>query len=492
MIFVGLTSLDMVGYRRVRRNIIRTEGIGNLFLNVRSKNYDIKLGSYQLNNFEVIYHETHGRTTPIDIFIFVLDIEKYTEFGFLDLKDKLKVLYNGKKIFDGYIENMTKYNRLAVFEGRGYVRSFQSLMFGIEYLNFSTDELEPLMFAIARSFSPKENILPDDYMKSKMKIYEREFVVIVPASNLILNTDEIVVDDITITKQLSDSENESIKESKYYLNHPEWSSEVPKIKTKISADNYYDAMLKGYQRINRFIELLTFRNDLSFTLYHNHREINFFDKLFNSFVNLSKIVFCKEVDSLRSIFLDFNTIDRYNMETKYLDSGYFEIITKLKEISAKDDSLTESESLIQDSLRWLRLSIVTKEPSIKIISLWNSVEFAVNGIKIDHIFTKSDISRILQNIESDLVELGLTDRQIRSINEKINMLNDASILSKIRGVISKYNIPFNEDEMKIIKEVREKRNGIQHGKTESTFDEEKFGKLRTLIERIILSRINSL
>jgi hypothetical protein len=483
----------LVDYRHFGTNIIRKDGIGSLFLNVYSKNYDIMLGDYHLRNFEIIFHETHGRTTPIDIFVFVLKTDKYSEFKNLDLKDDLKIFHKGKKVFDGHVENMILFNQLAVLECKGFVRSFQSLKLGLEYLNFSIDELEPLMFAIARSFSPRENIKPDEYMKSKMKIYEREFTVIVPATNLILNTEEFVVDDnIIITRNLSENETESIKESKYYANHPDWNSDVPKIRTKIIADNYYDAMLKGYRRINRLIELLTFRNDLSFTSYHNHNSIEFFDKIFNSLINLSKIVFCKENNSLRSLFLDFNTIERYKMETKYLESKYFEIITKLKEISAKDDYLSDAESLIQDSLRWLRLSIASNEPSIKIISLWNSIEFAVNGIKTDHVFTKSDISNILQSIEKDIAELDLNPIQTKAIKDKINMLNDAPLLAKIRSVIEKYNIPFNQEEMKIIKELRDKRNELQHGKTESALDEEKLGKLRTLIERIILARANSL
>lgn len=480
----------MTFYNQIRNREEPFFRIGELYLNFKNTGRKIKLGNYELNDFEIIYHEKHGRTTSFDIFVFLLDTRKYTEFDKLDLTDDLICFDWGERVFNGYVENMTFYNYLAVIEGKGYQRDFQSSKIGIESKNIEiTEEPSDLIYTVARFFWTPEHMNIE-----KVNLIEREFVNLIPILGLINNTDEIVINDIYLNSKLPEDESR-ILYSFEYIGHEDWNDRYSRARVIIKASNFYDAIQQAVERVKRIIELITLRNDISFTNYLYSQKSSFHDQIHSSYIRLSPIVFCKEHNTDRAIILDVasNKEEGFDLYSKYLDTKFLDSIRPLAAIIGKDlKSLSRVERTLLGCLQWLRISFEFTDLSIKIMALTNSLEFVIKETKIKHKFAAIELFLIKEIVDNGVRKLKLSEEQVRIISDKLNGLNDAPLLARIEEFLMQNHISFDTYEMDIIRKLRRNRNKLQHGVSDFIINKKEVHKLRTLIERILIFRLNDL
>lgn len=141
------------------------------------------------------------------------------------------------------------------------------------------------------------------------------------------------------------------------------------------------------------------------------------------------------------------------------------------------------------------LSIYSDDPIVKLLNSWNSLEFAISGLKCKNKFSKNEIkildyelSKFFEKLSQDEI-LNLSIGQIEIFMSKLDYLNDPPLMEKIRSFLKDHKISFDENEMNLISESRKKRNDIQHGRKHQIVNDVELEKLRSLIEKILLVRI---
>jgi hypothetical protein len=117
------------------------------------------------------------------------------------------------------------------------------------------------------------------------------------------------------------------------------------------------------------------------------------------------------------------------------------------------------------------------------------VEFAVSGIPAEKKFNQLDIEQIKSNIKDEVNRTPLSDEQYEILEDKIDQLNNAPLMARLRDFVSKNSIPFDDSEFKLIQLARKKRNDIEHGKGNVEIKRYELEKLQSLTERIILAKI---
>jgi hypothetical protein len=71
-------------------------------------------------------------------------------------------------------------------------------------------------------------------------------------------------------------------------------------------------------------------------------------------------------------------------------------------------------------------------------------------------------------------------------------LNDSSLFEKLEYYCKENNISIHEEEWKLIHSARTKRNEIIHGKKDIIVKQNELEKIQTLIEKILLQRLNEI
>jgi hypothetical protein len=297
--------------------------------------------------------------------------------------------------------------------------------------------------------------------------------------------------DVSFTNSLDSSEDRIIKSSSTYKRDKDWNEIIPKARVIVKADNFYDAVMDGIKRIFAALSFISFRNDLSFIVTPN---LEFKNSLFNSRIYPTMKIFSnKELDSVYSLFYDLNQLEK-TMDFRNASDNYFTRLEKFKRFFPDNPNAANKNNPIALSIQWLALAIQAKDPVVKLINLWNSLEFAVSGLSIQKEFSKSEL-KIVENQTSllfeDLKRKGILDLSLKHLEilwSKLSHLNDPPILEKIQTFVQVHKIPFSENEMRIIRETRRKRNNIQHGKGNVTVKENELEKIRSLTEGILLLR----
>jgi hypothetical protein len=72
------------------------------------------------------------------------------------------------------------------------------------------------------------------------------------------------------------------------------------------------------------------------------------------------------------------------------------------------------------------------------------------------------------------------------------MLNDSPLMAKFKVMIDNLDVEFSEDEMKIFKAARDYRRELIHGLNDVEIDDKILNKMRTILEKIFVGKINYL
>lgn len=455
--------------------------------------YQVKIGEREIDNFEVVRLIAPGAKQPVGLFDFIVDMTKCKEFDNLDLKDDVNVWRrtDNKKVFGGYVDELFYNGNKAAFMCRGADRDYEHIKIR-SYLFLNTNYAKISYFTARLAFK-KSKIQFDARLLRQVDLRNRNYIVIMPVQNLILEQ-ELVVSG-TVFYQPSDSDEDKIIEnSKTGKEDLDWNGKFPRAKVVVESTNFYDAILIGYEKISRAIDLLTLRTNLSFTrIDDSDFRPQFSNTKYLSRVSLPEKAFCKEENAPDTCFFDMRTIKETELKLEKDSSEYvIPVLNLLNDIATKQDSeLTKNQRLIARSLRWLRLAIHSVDPITKLLDLWLSLEFAARGTGSRR-FTDEEIKSIKEQTKQiKLSGRDLSEEQVYAIEGKLDMLNDAPLIEKVKQFVKQNDIAFSDVEFETIRKARKKRNDIEHGKGNVEVDREELEKLQSLIERIILARASN-
>lgn len=443
----------------------------------------LKISGYEFDKeVMTIYLRPSGPGNSRGLAEFWLDLEKNPNFLNVDLKDELEV-YNksNQLVFKGFINNYESSDTTGFIFAQDMSIKMEHERVSAEFNNMHpTDCVGLLTESAGFNFCPS----------SPYNISERNFVIIIPVQNLIMNA-SFAIGDVEFYQKFDTLDDSLIRESKTGRENQLWNGNFPRAKIIVQAKQFYEAITKGYHKIARAIDVIALRVDFSFpSIKIKQSKIDF---NFSYYKNLAKVkiptwIYCREQLTKSHCFYNIETL-RENILNLDIDPGnYFNNLDALcGDLISKEDPTQEEKNLIQ-TLHWLRRSIQEGNKKDKLIDLWTSFEFLISGINIDNLFTEQDKIE-LKNIISKTY---LDTFQKNAMEGKIDMLNDPPLLSKFRKLIEDLDVIFSQDELNILKVTRNKRNDLIHGRRDIEVKDLELTKMRTIIEKILLAKINRL
>ena len=117
------------------------------------------------------------------------------------------------------------------------------------------------------------------------------------------------------------------------------------------------------------------------------------------------------------------------------------------------------------------------------------MEFLVSGTRIKELFCKDQIENIKIVIETSQI---LQNKQKEVLFTKLDRINEAPLMEKIRTMEQKFGIRLSREEKEILQKTRSKRNSLIHGKKDVEIAEYELNKLRSIIELLLISKVNNM
>lgn len=415
---------------------------------------------------------------PIGYAIFWLSLKQNPDFNKVDFKDWIDVFdLNDKLIFRGLIKNYDYSESYGIITIQDISLKLQNEKISAEFHNMDREALALL--------SLSSGINPEGIPFNKT---ERNFIVIVPIQNLI--TDEnFIIGNVEFYQNFTTMDDSLIRKSGTGRNDILWNGNFPRAKTIVKASTFFEAIIKGYDAISRALDVISLRTDLSFPsimIGKSEHDFRFSYYKYLSRVKITKLIYCREMDSKSYTFFNMESI-RENILSMNVDSQKFfsEVILLFGDLITKGELSREENNILQ-VLHWLRRSLQEGTDKDKFLGLWIAFEFLIAGEEHEKLFSDDEKTKLKALIE----ETDITIVKKEVIKSKINMLNDMPLLEKFKQQRERLNIDFSSDELDILSKMRVKRTDIIHGKRDILVNDEELNKMRTILEKLLIGKIN--
>jgi len=413
---------------------------------------------------------------------FRVDLNINKEFQNVDFKDVIEVYDNKNNLINkGYVKKYQYTENFGIIEFQDYTLKLEHERLTAELINMSpTDSLAILTQSSGMVFNPPPGML--------YNIQERDFLIIVPIQNLIIE-ESFKIGNVEFYQIFDSLDDSLIRKSSNGRTNSLWNGNYPRAKVNIKSTNFFDAITKGYAIISRAIDIVALRTDISFpsiTIQNNRYNFYFSYYKFLSKVKIPTIVYCREINTKAVTFFDLETI-RENILSLQMDSQqYFSEVNVLCSNLITKTELTKEEENFLLALHWLRKAIQEGDNKDKFLDLWITFEFLTSGEKTEDIFSDVDKKKIKDLIRST----SLTEKQKKAIESKIGMINDSPLMEKFNQLIKNLSVNFSTDELNELKILRNKRTNLVHGKGDIVVNDDELDKMRTILEKVFIGKIN--
>jgi len=418
---------------------------------------------------------------------FGIVISSNPDFENVDLRDEVSILLKNTNeiVFKGHVIEVAYGEDFARFVCQVGPRKFGMEKISFEYMNVPHVDM---LYFLAKVGGLTPQIGPP----LKPNLTSREFVVIVPVQNLII-ADSFSVGGVEFYPLHVTHDDFIIRKSKTGRADPDWVVDFPRARCVVKSTNWFDAMMEGYDKISRAIDWIAFRTDLTLPMIREgeRKRLVYFNKIKHfSRVKIPTKVYCREKGSEHTCFFDLSAVVESTLCLEHDPEEFFLPTKKLFEpvFMKKESDLNLEEKSVLFSLRWLRRAIQLGDNKDKLLDLWNALEFTIGGVQPTKRFSDDEIKKISEFVD----QLGLKEKQAEILTKKVGELNDAPLRERIKMFLEESKVSLTQSEWSTIGKTRTKRNNIIHGlKDEPVLDEE-VEKLRSLIEKMLLAKINSL
>jgi len=414
----------------------------------------------------------------------IIDIVKNPEFLRCDLKDELEIIdeISGTIIFRGNIKNYyCSDNKATIIAQDISLKLENTRIQGMEFHNMSFLDQMQIMI------SPFEKIKLDPALSPKNK--QRDFKIIVPIKNLLIN-DAFKIGDVEFYQDFSSLDDSFIKNSDNGRNNPTWNGNLLRAKVTVSDEQFISAIMSGYEKISRAVDVIAFRTNLSCQTFNLNGETKYneFDyyKLISQ-VSIPYWIYCREINTQSFSILNIEYLTESILALEQNSSNYFNILNQIFGRLLIQSNLTQEEKNLLQVIHWIRRAIESKDKRDKLLDLWTAMEFLVSGTNVKKLFTKFEIKRIKNILDNNI---SISDEQRSALFDKLDMLNNAPIMEKFKIIAQDAGLELTESEKKLIDLTRSKRNLIIHGKKEATILDEELNKLLSVIEVVLLYKLD--
>jgi len=456
---------------------------------IQRDKHTIVIGSRKFDKGILMQYFERNPKNSLDIATgFWIDQDENSSLIEVDYKDIVQIYDNKSKklIFLGMIESASISHSIISFRCHSGSKDlhYQHLLLETHV----NDLVEQMVFIMQIAGEKSFRINPE--LLEKRNTESREFVIIMPVDNLMLQED-VQIADVEIYHKPITNEDYLIRQSDTGKKDQDWNANKLRIRTTVVANDFYNAIMLGYKRISMIIDWVSFRSDISFPSYEfkgKKKEINF-----SMYRNMSRIktpskIFCKEKDSPNYLIYDLNSIIDNPIVLEHQADYFFNITKELIEpiFSKKWNELSDLERNLINSMHWLRMGRFSQSKTERLMFLYNSLEFAISDLPSKRLFSKEEI----KSFRKKIIKEQYSEKKKTKLEFALSQLNKSSLNETLTDFCEQFYIAFTENEWKVIKNCRTKRNDIIHGKSDIKVETFETDKLQSLIERILLKRLN--
>lgn len=337
----------------------------------------------------------------------------------------------------------------------------------MDVLSFQGSDPHSPLQAILRS----SGILKEDIKIEGFGVKSGPYLVLLPIENLLLNTLEFGLGDVTFLTKNQALDMYKGFEEKY--NHNALDKFDTFAQTIVESDNAYDAFLLGRQKIQDAIDMIILlsKNERVFNLYNLGNEINEWNRL-RLYQNpkCSSLYYAESLIGIENILGDSK--DTWENNSLDVDSKFVKVFNELdwyEEILYKKqtEELSILDKQLFNALKWLNRSWKAEDLEDKVIYTNISMEFLVDKIETDP-FLPDEIIREFKKLLKQLLKEQsdtFTEEYSKKIKEKsLGMLKEPPLKIKVQTLISQLSIPITDKDFSNFWKVREYRNDLVHGK----------------------------
>jgi len=411
-----------------------------------------------------------------------IDLSINPEFRNVDFKDHIEIYIDKKPRWLGIVKNYQFDDKFGIITFEDERLRLENEPISAEFLNMKPIDTMALI-------TQSSGILLNPHRQDEYN-FERNFFIIIPIQNLEIK-DSFKIGNVKFYKKFDELDGSIISDSNTGKKNFFWTDCSVRAKIKINAVNFFEAISKGYEKISQAIDIIALRTDLSFpSMATNSHHQNF---SFNYYTLLSKVkipttVYCRRVGSHAALFYDMESISKKRLSLDEKPIKFFdELILLCNDLIVKKEPTQEEENLLQ-VLHWLRKAMQEGDKKDKFLDLWIAFDFLVSGESTERLFTKDDKEKLKKIILSD----NFNEKQKSAILSKIDMLNDSPLMERFFQLTLNLEISFSADEISALKKMRGKRTDIIHGKKDISIIEGELSKMRTILEKLFIGKINTL
>lgn len=415
---------------------------------------------------------------------FSIDLDMNPEFKNVDFKDDLEVFgISNNLLFRGCVKSYVFSEKCGYVIAQDY-----SLKLEIDRLS-EAEAISMKPNDMLGLITESSGIIPN-FPVGSYNTNERDFIIIIPIQNLNINQN-FYIGNVEFYCKFDNIDDDNIKKSNNGRNESLWRDNSPRAKTVVRAKQFYEAIIRGYNNISKVIDVIALRTDLSFPSIKINDALNRFEFDFYTYYSRVKIptfVYCREINTNAHVIFGIVSIKENTLVLEKDTQIFFKEVNDLFNDLIVKNELDEEENNILQVLHWLRRAIQEGADLDKFIDLWIAFEFLISGVKTKKLFTKDDRSIIYDLISNT----EFSDEQKDVIISKMDMLNDSPMMAKFDFLIDSLNIDLSKDERELLDEARSNRLDLFHGKRDIVVNDEKLNKMRSIIEKILIAKINVL
>lgn len=373
----------------------------------------------------------------------------------------------------------------------------------LNYMTIKNINPQNIFYYISRGAGVNaENIKIQGFENRQTQVY----TIIIPISYLKVE-ESIGIGKVSFYSPLKDLEETRRIESIIDVNSEIWDS-ASRAKVHVQADNPYDAYTEGKEQIELALSILMHlvRSDSIHQGYSVLNEpVDWNREFFNPKPKISSWVYIFNASTCEQIV--HNTEEMAQFHTFVLDKRLEVVMNNLGwyeslqfKLQSSDCTKKERKTIkaLFDSLNWLRRSWDAEAPEDQIIYANMAMEFIVNTERGQPVIPRDQndnvVAGALNNFQDNFKgSEDETEKYIIELKEKLTWaLGEASTMGKAADLIKRLNIPVREQDFKLLKEMRIRRNDIIHGRPMNDFSKEDLWRLNQVISSLAAYKFASL
>lgn len=318
---------------------------------------------------------------------------------------------------------------------------------------------------------PEERINVEGFRKGPIEPFE----ILVPLRGIELSKDVSFSDfELTTDPKIIEIAN-TIDKDKSTEILPEFAQAGLWLRLIVRATTIYDAETEGLKRIDVFLSRLMSRVQLSISQLGEYQGDWSRNRLFGT-PNRGDAVLVRGL-----------TTRRRWLRKPFGGKASLVDVALLPDIDFPPLAYELPLYLTEAFLAWQR-SVYANHPLAAITAIWDAIEFYSSQIKTTNDFTKAETRQIRKDAVQSLDEQEEAKKRSR-VEDVLGMLNQASLMMKFGLAMKEDVVTLSDEEMNILKKLRDTRNDFVHGKEVIIPTEAEMLLARTVVNRILVARV---